>query len=98
MSEASDSLGNLRPPFLPGNEIALRHGAYSLVRLRPRAEEIAHGLGDVVPAVALAEEPTIRLAALALAQVEAVGEYLDENGIIDEKGQPHPSSVTSGRC
>jgi len=38
VSEASDSLGNRRPPVLPGNEIALRHGAYSLVRLRPRAE------------------------------------------------------------
>jgi len=84
------SVSNLRPPFERGNEIALRHGAYSLIRLRPRAEEIAQGLDGIVPAVAPADEPTIRLAALALAQVEAVAEYLDENGIVDENGQAQP--------
>jgi hypothetical protein len=42
------SVSNLRPPFAPGNGVALRHGSYAVLRLKPRAEEIAEVLRDVV--------------------------------------------------
>ena len=77
-------------PFEPGNGAALTHGAYSPLRLAPRAEEIASELRALVPASSASDEPTVRLLALALAQVEAATLYVAERGVVDAKGQPAP--------
>jgi hypothetical protein len=78
---------NLRP-IRPGETLALKHGAYSALKLAPRAEEIADEVREIVPARTEADEPTIRLLALTLAQVEAAAAWVAEWGIVDGKGKP----------
>ena len=84
------SVENLRPVKPGESSPALRHGAYSSIRLGPRAAEIADELRAIVPARGAADEPTIALAALALAQVEAASLYVAERGIVDGRGRPQP--------
>ena len=36
------------PPAEPGNQLAVKHGAYSLLQLKPRAAELADGLWDLL--------------------------------------------------
>jgi hypothetical protein len=67
------------PPFEPGNEVALRHGAYSPRRVDPLAKEIVdHLLTD--PELAYLHAPRHRWTVLALgraeAQVQLLVEYL----------------------
>jgi hypothetical protein len=81
--------GNLIPAA-PGNGRAVKHGAYALVRLEPRANEIADDLRELVPARRDSDEPTIRLLALALAQIEAASAYLGDVGILTSRGKPQP--------
>jgi hypothetical protein len=81
------------PPFEPGNDAAVKHGAHSKLRLEPRAAELAGELRELLdrqlgPATCEADDPTIALAALALAQVEAATLWLAEHGLVDERGQP----------
>lgn len=80
---------NLRPAPR-GNRLAVRHDAYSAIRIPARADEIAEWLREIVPASSAADDPTIRLAAIAPAQVEVVSAYLVEAGIVDGKGRPAP--------
>jgi len=78
------------PPFAIGNTVAVLHGAYSTIRLAPRAEAIADELREIVPARSDSDEPTVRLLAITLAQVEAATLYVAETGIVDSKGTPAP--------
>jgi hypothetical protein len=78
------------PPFEPGNQVAATHGAYSIIRLEPRADQIAADLREIVPARSESDEPTIRLLALSLAQIEAATLYVAERGLVDRKGRPQP--------
>ena len=71
------------PPFEEGNTVALRHGAYATIALRPRAEAIAERLraamGDAFEDKFTA---AIEAGALAGARVEAaVGHLLDETSV-----------------
>ena len=66
------------PPFEPGHELSMRHGAYATLHLRPRVEEIATRLRE-----AMGEEfddrftPALEAGALAAARVErALGHVL----------------------
>lgn len=59
-----------------------------MIRLAPRAAEIADDLRQVVPTVSEADEPTIRLLALVLARVEVVNVWLDEHGLLKPNGAP----------
>ncbi len=80
-----------RPPFEQDNDLAVRHGAHAVIRLAPRAEEIATQLRSIVPACSVADEPTISLLSLVLARVEAANEWLSEHGIFrDGRGEPQP--------
>jgi hypothetical protein len=74
--------------FQPGHELSVRHGAYATITLAPRATELADEIRELVPARSASDEPTIRLLALALAQVEAAATYVAEHGIVDGKGNP----------
>ncbi len=56
--------------FEPGNELALRHGAYAVVALGPRVEELADQIRELVPAYSASDEITIRLLCLTLARLE----------------------------
>ena len=65
--------------FQSGHELSLRHGAYAgVVRLAPRASEIADDLRPLVPVYTDSDEPTVRLLALAFARLERAGAALDE--------------------
>jgi hypothetical protein len=70
-----------------GNDLAVKHGAFAMLKLAPRAAEIADDLRAVVPAYSPADEPTVRLLALSLAQVEAATLYLAEHGFTDKRGK-----------
>jgi hypothetical protein len=77
--------------FTRGNDLALTHGATATITLAPRASALADDLRAIVPACSEADEPTIRLAALVLARVEAANIWLDEHGLFrDAKGEPQP--------
>lgn len=49
---------------------ALRHGAYSLLRLAPRAREIRDELEELLPLRSPTDAPTVDLLAMTLAQLE----------------------------
>jgi hypothetical protein len=71
--------------------MAVRHSATAMLRLAPRADEIAADLRLIVPAASEADEPTIRLLALVLARIEAANEWVAEHGIFrNGKGEPQP--------
>jgi hypothetical protein len=69
-----------RPPFPRGHDLSLKHGAYG-VRLAPRAEELAAGIRELVPARSDSDEPTIRLLAMVLARIEAAHVWMGEQDL-----------------
>jgi hypothetical protein len=66
-----------RPPFPPGNQLSVRHGAYSPRRVEPVAAELLAAVLGEPPAGYLAE-PVYRPALEAWAQAEARVRLLDE--------------------
>jgi hypothetical protein len=69
-----------RPPFQPGHELTLRHGAYSPRKVDPLARELVEGLlGD--ESLGFLKAPSYRPAlwawARAEAQVQLLSEYLE---------------------
>ena len=60
-----------RPPFEPGNVLAVKHGAYATVALGPRVEELADTIRPFVPGYAPGDEIALRILCLALARMEA---------------------------
>jgi hypothetical protein len=58
--------------------------------LAPRADEIAAGLRELVPASSPSDEPTVRLLATVLTRLELANAYLDGNGLFDARGRPRP--------
>lgn len=83
-----------REPFAKGNGLALTHGAKADLHLAPRAAELADGLREIVPARGEADEPTIQLAGLVLARVEAANRWLAERGIFQDANKGVPQPVT----
>lgn len=77
------------PPFAPGHELAVKHGAYSPRRVDPLAAELV-GLVLADDAVAYLREPRWRPAlwawARAEAQVQLLTEYLEAKGAGVEGG------------
>jgi hypothetical protein len=79
------------PPAPRGNSLAVKHGGDAMLRLAPRATEIADDLRAVVPSRSDADEPTIRLLALVLARIETANEWLAEHGLFrNTRGEPQP--------
>jgi hypothetical protein len=82
------------PPFEPGNEAALRHGATSERHIRPLARnhrrrllrQIGLRAVDLDPVGRALLEHYVRLTA----KVVLIDGYLDEAGLLDEHGQPRP--------
>ena len=65
------------PPFEPGNDVSIRHGAYAALHLRPRAEEIAvrlrEAMGDTFEDKFT---PALETASIALARIERAAGFL----------------------
>lgn len=74
-----------RPPLRPGhehrfevgNDVAVRHGAESTIRLTVRAGELVDGLRDLVIAYRPSDEPMLTLLAVTIARVEAAAAALE---------------------
>jgi hypothetical protein len=83
------------PPFEPGNEAALVHGATSERHIRPLARnqkrrvlrQMGLRVSDLNPVGRALLEHYVRLTA----KVVLIDRYLDEVGVVDEHGQPQPS-------
>jgi hypothetical protein len=68
-----------RPPFEPGNDLAVKHGAYAVVKLGPRVETLAELIRDLVgPLYRDSDELAVRTLALTLARIEAAATALEE--------------------
>lgn len=67
----------LETRFQPGHELSLRHGAYSMLRLSPRVDELAETVRDLVPAYRPADDVAVQLLAVALARIEAAWSAID---------------------
>lgn len=67
-----------RPPFAPGHEVSLRHGAYSPRKVDPLARELVAGVlaDSSSPAVAPVFRPALWAWARAEAQVQLLTEWL----------------------
>ncbi len=59
--------------FAKGNGVALKHGSYALLRLQPRAKELAAELRELVPLSSPTDGPAIDALSLILAQAEHGG-------------------------
>lgn len=64
-------------PAGPNNQRAVSHGSYAFLTLGPRAQAIAEGLRDVVPAYTDADAPAVQTLGLVLAQLERAAAALD---------------------
>lgn len=85
-----------RPPFRPGHELSMKHGAYSPRRFEPLAEELVERTVTAASAPSSSTpwlvEPSYRPALWAWARCEAQAQLLtewllDHGGAIDEDGQ-----------
>lgn len=86
-------MGELRPPWQPGNTAALRHGATSKRMIVPLAEAIAAQLLEVAPWCARpAFAGTVQRLAWAEARCILLRHYLDEHGYLDEDDNPRPAA------
>src|SRR3954454_23738638 len=74
-----------RPPFQAGNDAALRHGGYSVLRINDRARGIAAALA---PLVGLADRALLETVAIALARVEALSAAIDQREAVDQGEDP----------
>jgi hypothetical protein len=89
-----DENGNWTPAFVGQRPpLEVRHGAYSTLRLAPRARELADEIRNVVPAFSPADEPMVRLLALTLARVEMATRALE---VIDERAEGNEVTVYLG--
>lgn len=77
----------------PGNDLALKHGAYSERRVEPIAVELAAGITTVRPDLA---EPRFVFAVRAWARAEArvanVEDWLVDRGLLGDDGDPRPAT------
>jgi hypothetical protein len=65
-------------PVAAGNGLAVKHGAYSRLRLTEPAGEMADVMRELVPWQHDADEPTIQAFAFVLEQLRAAGEALEQ--------------------
>jgi hypothetical protein len=90
----SPARGYSRPPFEPGNEAALKHGATSERHIRPLAanhrRRVLRQMGlrasDLDPVGRALLEHYVR----TTAKIVILDRYLDEAGLLDEHGNPRP--------
>jgi hypothetical protein len=88
-----------RPPFEPGNEMSLQHGAHSERRLAPVVAQLEEEIRVLAPWTA---RPAFQAATRAWATAEAVCDayrsWFFEHGLRDEDGEPLPGLVQWDRA
>lgn len=81
------------PPFAPGHEQSIKHGATSERRWRPIAQLVAVELVDSAPWLAGRQfAGAVAQLARVEAQLELLGAWLDEHGLLDDEGVPWPAT------
>ena len=82
-----------RPPFPPGNELSLKHGAHSERTLAPIAEAWVKTALEQAPYL---RDPSYEPALLAWARFEAkcdlLHDWIDNNSLIDGNGHATPAA------
>lgn len=82
-----------RPPFEPGNEAAVTHGAYSDKRVAPLATLARAEIVEAAPWLeAEAFGPALDAWSRAEARVALVDSWLQEHGLLDPEGKPRPAA------
>jgi hypothetical protein len=85
-------------PFQPGNTLQLTHGAHHPGTVQPIADAIEATLADSAPWThAPAFAGTVKSWAYAEAQAALLRSWLDEHGLVDERGDPRPAVGTLGK-
>jgi hypothetical protein len=89
--EWAPAFAGQRPPFEPGNPSKMTHGARAPGRLKPIAEGYLERLRAIAPTRREREDELAfeRLAWL-LARIHVTEEWLDERGVLDERGEARP--------
>lgn len=90
---------NYRPPsgykwdqFEPGNEASLKHGADSPRRWLPVADRLEADLLAERPWLS-AHSRSVKAWARTEAQLQLLGTWLDEHGLVDDEGNPRPAGA-----
>lgn len=88
-----------KPPFAPGNDLAVTHGVYSPGRVAPRAEHVLEEL--LTPAGAAQAPdmlrsplfaPALRIAARRVAQAEMMHDHLEGMPVEEQIEPPKPGT------
>jgi phage terminase small subunit len=86
------------PDFEAGNEERTTHGAHSERRWRPLAEALK---AEAIAEAPWLSRPSFAAAVAAWSVTEAkahlVDAWLDEHGLLDAKGVPHPANALADR-
>jgi len=90
---ARPARGYTWPPFENGNQVARKHGGYSLLGMGDRATEIADDIRPTLPAYAAADEPVLLLLATTLARIERANEAIE---IVDANSTSALSEYLAG--
>jgi hypothetical protein len=61
-----------------------------LLKLKPRASELAEQLAEIVPVQHEADRPALELLGMTFARLEAVADYIAEHGLSRTDGSTHP--------
>lgn len=76
----------------PGNTIAQKHGAFSPRVVDPVAASLVENVVELVPYLGdPSYEPAVWAWGRAEARVQVLAAWLDENGPLDEAGDPRPA-------
>jgi hypothetical protein len=90
--------GYVWPPFEPGNQAATTHGAGSERRWRPLAEQlVTEALTEAPWLTRPAFSRAVAAWSVAEAKAELVDSWLDDHGLLDESGVPHPANALADR-
>lgn len=82
------------PPFEPGNEVAVRHGAYSPRRVDPLAQQILTAVEGTVTWWTPADRAQVWRWARLEARCQLLVEHLDElGGDLDADGNERPAAA-----
>lgn len=78
-----------RPPFEPGNDLAVTHGVYSSKRVEPVALELVAGAVALHPDLAAPRYVfAVRAWARAEARVALLEDWLIDHALVDGEGEP----------
>ena len=87
------------PTATPGNEIALKHGAYSAARVDPVAAELVETAKSAVAYLAAPEfEAALQAWGRAEARARLLAGWISENGLLDAKGKPRHAATFLVTC